>query len=262
MNRFFGKSVLAVVAAAFVALSVVAGESDNFARKPSPDAVLTQFKQGNKRFVTGKFRNPNRDAARRHLASRESQGKYALATVLTCSDSRVPAELIFDSGIMDIFVIRVAGNVCNTDEVGSIEYGLCHVNTPLLIILGHSQCGAVTAVFQDAKGHGHKLETNIPPLVASIVPAVKGTLAKNPKMSVKEALNACIEANVWQAIDNLFKKSAATRKVVRSGKVKVVGAIYDIDSGKVKWLSSDKVTALLKKEDKNAASEKHVYAAR
>ena len=79
-------------------------------------------------------------------AGKESQGDHAYATVITCSDSRVPVERVFDAGVMDIFVIRVAGNVCDVDEVGSIEYGLAHVHTPVLVVLGHTQCGAVTAV--------------------------------------------------------------------------------------------------------------------
>lgn len=99
--------------------------------------------------------------------------------MITCSDSRVPVELVFDAGVMDIFVVRVAGNVCDTDEVGSIEYGLAHVNTPVLVVLGHTQCGAVTAVTHAVQGKGHALELNIPPLVDNIEPAVKRAMVTN-----------------------------------------------------------------------------------
>jgi len=112
-----------------------ASASENAVKKPSPDKVIKMMTQGNQRFYTGKSSYPNKDAARLALAGTKNQGDYAYATVITCSDSRVPVELIFDAGIMDIFVIRVAGNVCDTDEVGSIEYGLAHVNTPLLVVL-------------------------------------------------------------------------------------------------------------------------------
>jgi len=97
-------------------------------------------------------------------------------------------ELIFDAGVMDIFAIRVAGNVCDTDEVGSIEYGLAHVNIPILVVLGHTQCGAVTAVTHKVHGEGHKLERNIPPLVDNIIPAVKMTVEKHKELHVDEIL--------------------------------------------------------------------------
>jgi len=107
--------------------------------KPSPDKVIKLLQQGNERFVSGKSKFPNMDKDRLIQAGRENQADYAYATIIACSDSRVPVEAIFDAGIMDIFVIRVAGNVCDTDEVGSIEYGLAHVNTPLMVVLGHTQ---------------------------------------------------------------------------------------------------------------------------
>jgi len=88
--------------------------------------------------VEGKSNYPHTDAARLIQAGKENQGDHAYATVITCSDSRVPVEHIFDAGIMDIFVIRVAGNVCDVDEIGSIEYGLAHVHTPVLVVLGHT----------------------------------------------------------------------------------------------------------------------------
>ena len=125
---------------------LLAEASEQSANKPSPNEILQMLKKGNERFYTGKATYPNTNAARLAQAGTENQGDHAYATVITCSDSRVPVELIFDAGVMDIFVIRVAGNVCDTDEVGSIEYGLAHVHTPILVVLGHTQCGAVTAV--------------------------------------------------------------------------------------------------------------------
>lgn len=215
--------------------------------KPTPNAALAMLRQGNERFAAGKAHHPHSDAERIKKAASESQTKHAVATVLGCSDSRVPAELIFDAGIMDLFVIRVAGNVCNTDEIGSIEYGLLHVKTPVLVPLGHSQCGAVTAVTEQVQGKGHKLERNIPPLVAPIVPAVKEIIAANPKASGEDLLNKCIEQNLWRQIENLFMKSPAVRRVVDEGKIKVAPAMYDLHSGKVRWLSEGKVRDILAK---------------
>ena len=218
-------------------------------KKPSPDEILKMLSQGNERHVGGGYQRPHATPERIKLAAKESQSKHALATILSCSDSRVPVELVFDSGIMDLFVIRVAGNVANTDEIGTIEYGLAHVLTPLLVIMGHSQCGAVTAVTEHALGKGHALERNIPPLVAPIGPAVKRAIGRQPALKDVELVNAAIEENVWQAAEDLFIKSAATRNLVKSGKVKVVGAIYDMHDGKVSWLDEKKVQAILTKAE-------------
>lgn len=246
-NRVGIRPILVIVTWVFVLgslpLLVLASEG---AAKPSPDEVLEMLKQGNERYASGKAELPHRSRERMAQAGKENQGDYAYATVITCSDSRVPAELIFDAGIMDLFVVRVAGNVCNTDEIGSIEYGLAHVNTPVLVVLGHSQCGAVTAVTHALHGKGHKLERNIPPLVHSITPAVQRASKEHPRLEGDEIIPLAIEENVWEAISNLFTQSPATRELVESGKVKVVGAIYDVGTGKVSWLPQERVQELLK----------------
>ena len=102
----------------------VSGGGEGAAGKPDPETALQMLKDGNKRFHTGNAEHPHSDGARLALADTVDQGKYAYATVLSCSDSRVPVEMIFDAGIMDLFVVRVAGNVCDTDEIGTIEYGI------------------------------------------------------------------------------------------------------------------------------------------
>lgn len=153
---------------------------------------------GNTNFVKGELTHPHLSPARMIEAGQVNQGDHAYATVITCSDSRVPVESIFDAGIMDVFVIRVAGNVCDTDEIGSIEYGLAHVNTPVLVVLGHTQCGAVTAVTNAVEGHGHALERNIPPLVDNIIPAVKKAKKDHADKLGLDVVPYAIEENVWQ----------------------------------------------------------------
>ncbi|HIJ89440.1 MAG: carbonic anhydrase [Desulfobulbaceae bacterium] len=221
------------------------------AHKPSPDEALTMLKEGNARFVAGTPSHPHSDSARLIQAGTESQADHAIATILGCSDSRVPLERLFDAGIMDLFVIRIAGNVVDVDEAGSIEYGLAHVNTPVLVVLGHTQCGAVTAVTDAVQGHGHALERNIPPLVDNIAPAVKRAIAQHPEAKGKDVVPFGIEENVWQGIEDLFLSSPATRELVKSGKVKVVGAIYDVGTGTVKWLPEANTAVLLKKAEAN-----------
>ncbi|MEW6428794.1 MAG: carbonic anhydrase [Thermodesulfobacteriota bacterium] len=243
MKRMLRSLALGCCLLATTAMNVSASETA--AQKPAPDAILQMMKDGNARFVANQAMNPNSDTARCNLAGKSNQGDYAYATVISCSDSRVPVERIFDAGIMDLFIIRIAGNVVDTDEAGSIEYGLAHVNTPVLVVLGHTQCGAVTAVTDAVQGHGHALERNIPPLVDNIEPAVKRAIAAHPELTGKDVVPFGIEENVWQGIEDLFMKSPATRDLVKSGKVKVAGAIYDVGTGKVDWLAEDKVAKIL-----------------
>jgi carbonic anhydrase len=229
-------------------------------QKPTPDEIMQLLKAGNDRFTSGTAAHPHADAERIALAGKESQGDHALTTVITCSDSRVPVERIFDAGIMDMFVIRIAGNVFDVDEAGSAEYGLVHVHTPLLVVLGHTQCGAVTAVTHAVQGHGHKLERNIPPLVDNIIPAVKRAIETHPDVPGDDIIPYAIEENVWQAIEDLFMKSPAVRNLVKKGKAAVVGAIYDVGTGKVEWLEAEKVTEIMKKVEANPEREMKAFA--
>jgi len=249
MKRIFSLVVIGCCILALTVLPAVA--SGKKAAKPSPDECMHMLKDGNKRFVEGKAKHPHADASRLTQAGSENQGDHAYATVITCSDSRVPVEIVFDAGVMDIFVIRVAGNVCDVDERGSIEYGLAHVNTPVLVVLGHTQCGAVTAVTHAVQGTGHPLERNIPPLVDNIEPAVRRAMAQHPDILGDKIIPHAIVENVWQGIEELFMESPATRDIVKSGKAKVVGAIYDVGTGKVNWLPESKVQEILMKVEAN-----------
>ncbi len=248
MKVFKVSTVIYVIIAVTIALALVATQSG----KPSPERALRMLQDGNKRFAAGKLLHPHTGVERMQLADTTDQADHAYATVLTCSDSRVPAEYIFDAGVMDLFVVRVAGNVVNTDEAGAIEYGLAHVRTPVLVVLGHTQCGAVTAVANAMQGKGGKVERNIPPLIASIEPAVEEALHKHPDLAGKDALIPyAVEDNIWLAIRNLFKLSPATREMVADGDVKVVGAIYDVGTGKIHWLPEDKVKKILAEVNKD-----------
>ena len=251
MKKTFLKSI--VTAGCLLALTCgPALASGSKAHKPSPDEAIAMLKAGNERFVTGKATQPHTDLARLALAGTEDQGDHAYATVITCSDSRVPVEILFDAGVMDIFVIRVAGNVLDVDEAGSVEYGLAHVNTPVFVVLGHTQCGAVTAVTNAVQGHGHPLERNIPPLVDNIIPAVKKAIADNPKAHGADVIPFAIEENVYQGIEDLFMESPVSRDLVNAGKAKIVGAIYDVSNGTINWLPEAKTTEILKKVEGNS----------
>ncbi len=193
------------------------------------DEVLKILKDGNGRYAEGKATRPHQDAAR--LALTAGQGQHPLATVLSCSDSRVPVELIFDQGIGDLFVVRVGGNVAATDEIGSMEYAVDHLGTTVVVVLGHSQCGAVTAVVE-----GEKLPGSIGALVAPIKPAADQAKADNPGASKEALVSAAVKANVFQAMEDVLLKSPVIKSYVKAGKIKLVGAIYELDTGKVAWL--------------------------
>jgi carbonic anhydrase len=244
MKKIFIVSVVFIFSA-MLSISPVFASSSGHTQKPSPDEAIAMLKAGNQRFVSGQSAYPHSDAKRLAQAATENQGNHAYATIISCSDSRVPVELIFDAGIMDLFVVRVPGSVCDTDEVGSIEYGLAHVNTPVLVVLGHTQCGAVTAVTHALHGEGHALERNIPPLVDNIEPAVKRAMQENPKLHGDEIIPRAIEENVWQSIEDLFRESPTTREMVNSGKAKVVGAMYVLETGVVEFLPEEKVQKIL-----------------
>lgn len=216
----------------FLALGAMApARAAEEAAGASPDAILASLKESNDRFVEGKAIHPNAGLVRREETA--GKGQQPLVTILSCSDSRVPLELIFDQGIGDIFVIRNAGNVAGSEAIGSIEYGVEHVGTPLLVVMGHTKCGAVTAATTHAEVGG-----NIPAVIAHILPAVHAICSAHPEQDPKALIPAVIEANVWQSIAELYLKSAITRERVHEGKLKVVGAIYDIQSGRVRWLGT------------------------
>ncbi len=228
--------------------------------KPSPDECIALLKAGNARFVAGAPEHPNTTAARLNQAGTEDQGDHAYATVIACSDSRVPVERIFDAGIMDIFVIRVAGNVLDVDETGSVEYGIAHVNTPVFVILGHTQCGAVTAVTHAIHGTGHELERNIPPLVDNIKPAVHRAIAAHGQVHGDAIIPHAIEENVYQGAEDLFLRSPTARAMVHSGTLKVVGAIYDVGTGEINWLPESKIAQVLAGVESNPAKATNAMA--
>lgn len=194
----------------------------------NPDEALKLLQEGNKRFIEGKPAHINAGLNR---VKETSKGQHPFVTINSCSDSRVPVELLFDRGFGDIFVIRNAGNVSDTDEVGTIEYGTEHLGTRLVVILGHTSCGAVTAVAK-----GDSVEGNIPKLVDNIVPAVNKVKSKNAGHTHDKWLNEAITQNVWQSYEDLLNKSEIVKHLIKDGKVKVVGAMYNVENGEVKFL--------------------------
>ena len=212
------------------------------AHEESPDSpseqALAQLKAGNQRFRGGTPTHPRQDAVR--LAEMNEKGQNPFVTILCCSDSRVPPELVFDQGLGDLFIVRVAGNVADTDEIGTMEYGVGHLHTPLLVVLGHEKCGAVTAVATSAE-----LEGSIPELVDNIEPAVAEAQRLPPGLTGEALVPFAVRANVMQAIKDLLTRSPLARELVAERDLMIVGAIYDLGSGKVNWLGSHPEEATL-----------------
>jgi carbonic anhydrase len=202
------------------------------ANKPIPssaDEALERLVRGNERLVNDE--EVRGTVAREKLAElAESQNPFA--TILGCSDSRVPPELIFDAGLGDLFVIRVAGNIFSNAVAGSLQYAGSHLHTPLFVVLGHEGCGAVTAAL-NARDHGERQLSRIDLLVRSILP---GLPQFDGNLSPKERLAQAVEGNVRWTVRQIIE-SPEGRARIAEDHMKVVGAIYDLESGRVKFLN-------------------------
>ncbi|PMB04543.1 carbonic anhydrase [Fischerella thermalis CCMEE 5198] len=185
----------------------------------SPDAALQRLMEGNQRFVQHQPQYPDQSQAR---LQEVAQAQHPFATILSCADSRVPAEIIFDQGIGDIFDVRIAGNIATPEAIGSIEYAVALLNTPLLMVLGHERCGAVTAAVQNEP---------LPGDISTFVKAIKPVVAKVKYQPGNTVDNAVI-ANVHYQIQ-LLKRSPLLSERLQSGKLKIVGGRYDLDTGSV-----------------------------
>ena len=208
MRAFFVLSLL------FLFQNIYASES---ASSMTPESAIERLKAGNQRYVQNQSFYSNTGSNRRAVTAKDGQKPYAV--ILTCADSRVPPEYIFDAGIGDVFIVRVAGNVADTDEIGTVEYGIEHLGASVVVVLGHSKCGAVTAVVK-----GDKVSENIAKLVDNIVPAVEKAKASLGKDDVNALIDASITENIWQSIGDM--PVASNKKVVEirivASKIKVV----------------------------------------
>lgn len=216
MKYFIHHSLRAVSAVCIIAvLSSAALAQPNV----GPDEALTRLKEGNERFVKGNYKTVDHSADR--IEWSETQEPYVI--ILACSDSRVPPEIIFDESIGRLFIIRLAGNIVDPAALGSIEYAAEHLHTKLLVILGHESCGAVKAALANAN-----LSPNINSILNKIKPALK------PKATLEEA----IDANVLLQMKRSLAESSVLKKMVDHNDLKVVGGVYDFQTGKIDWLDT------------------------
>lgn len=193
------------------------------------DEAMQLLKAGNVRHIAKKAIPAQLAVPRPEELAKPKQ--QPVATILACSDSHTSLETIFDQDAGDVFVVRVAGNVAGPGELGSIEYGVERLGTPVVLVLGHTSCGVVSAAVQNAMVRG-----NLSGIINQIRPAVANARAWSPNASGEELLNKSIKANVWLSMETILRKSQDVREHVQGGRILLVGGIYDHASGQVTWL--------------------------
>lgn len=198
----------------------------------TPDEVFAQLKAGNQRFVEGKLTPRDYKAQ----AAATASGQYPKAAVLSCLDSRVPPEIIFDQGIGDLFVGRVAGNFENVDLIGSLEFATAVAGTPLIVVLGHTQCGAIKGAIAGVElgNLTAMLENNFD----EVLERVREIQAMGSDPASEEVVQEAIEENVRQTIGDILADSDVISGLVESGEVAIVGGVYDLATGRVHWMES------------------------
>lgn len=234
-RRFLGSSLGAcaltpLISHSFFQLSGVLSHTLTKSERDSlsPSDVIEELKRGNERFRSEKM------VPRDYLAAQETsaKGQYPAAVILGCLDSRVPAEIVFDVGIGDTFIARVAGNVVNDDILGSMEYGCAVSGSKVILVLGHTACGAIKGCIDDV------VLGNLTGLLARIKPALASTKYEGEKSSKNYAyVNAIAERNVTLTVAEIHRRSPVLEDLSKKGTIAIVGAMYDLATGVVRFLS-------------------------
>jgi carbonic anhydrase len=202
-------------------------------RSEDARAVLQRLVEGNRRFVSGVG---VRDLAREHARRRRLVAdQHPCAIVLGCSDSRVPAEMVFDQGLGDLFVIRVAGNIVAPSQVGSIEFAAERFGVRLVVVLGHSHCGAVQAALEEAENPSEGGSPNLGFIVHSILPSVAPLAGSGAGPDRDAQTQAAVRANIRASADHLRQGSAVLEQLIRDSGLLVVGAEYALETGVVEF---------------------------
>ena len=192
------------------------------------DEALARLKSGNARFLGGKAHFPRRQ---KQVLAELAKGQQPYATILGCSDSRVPPELVFDAGFGELFIIRVAGNVLGPSIAGTLQYAGLHLRTPLFVVMGHEGCGAVQAALA-SKFQGAQQASRIEVLLENILPALDGLDATLPPEAL---LRAAVEANVRWTLRAILESPEGKARAAE-GEIKIVGAVYELATGRVRFL--------------------------
>lgn len=196
--------------------------------------ALERLLQGNQRFVSGESFQVARVGNSRREELVDDQNPFAI--VLGCSDSRVPLELIFDQGLGDLFVIRVAGNIVMPSQIGSVEFAADKFGTKLVVVLGHSQCGAVLATLEELEQSTESQSASLRAIVNAIRPSIEHLVDSGQEQSRSELVQAAVQANIHASVEKLVHGSTIIENLIENEKLLVVGAEYSLETGKVKVL--------------------------
>jgi carbonic anhydrase len=196
--------------------------------------ALDRLREGNARFAAnmGSSGGLVSDSQRVALAS----GQQPFAIILGCSDSRVPAEIVFDQGLGDLFVIRVAGNIVAPSQVGSVEFAAARYETRLVVVLGHSQCGAIIATLEELQRPTENQSRNLAAIVDRVRPSVEGLLATDLKHDLPALITQGVRANIRASVDHLRHGSQVLEQLIQNEGLRVVGAEYSLETGRVEFL--------------------------
>ncbi|HBF09830.1 MAG: carbonic anhydrase [Pseudomonadota bacterium] len=205
--------------------------------QPTSKEAFQRLVEGNERFIEGDSNFSRQDTLdrREQLAS----GQAPFAVILGCSDSRVPAELVFDQGLGDLFVIRIAGNVIAPSQIGSIEFAVERFGTPLVIVLGHTSCGAISATVEALMNPTVQTQClNIGSIVKRIAPSVQELLNSGANLNKDQLISSACKANIRSSVNQLQHSSEFIEEMVEAGKLAIVGAEYDLETGRVNFLNT------------------------
>ena len=216
---------------ALLAFGVLVAHAASQHPKRTPATILHELQLGNRRFAANHPLRPRSTPHRRQEVV--EYGQHPKAIVLSCSDSRVPPELLFDQGLGDLFTIRVAGNVSNADEIASAEYAAEHLHASVIVVLGHTKCGAVTAAVNGDALPG----PNLPKLLEHIHDSVVQTRANHPGLHGTPLIETAIEDNVRTSMAAMRHNSPVLQHLLAEKHLTIVGAVYDLKTGRVHWLS-------------------------
>ena len=204
--------------------------------------ALRSLRDGNRRFVADRSHTSASVDHQRRLATVERQEPFAI--ILGCSDSRVPAELVFDQGFGDLFVIRVAGNIVAPSLVGSVEFAAARFGTRLVVVMGHTNCGAIVATLEELTGRATTQSRNLQSIVHRVRPAVQNLLAGQPHLSNDEIVDQAVKANVRASADHLRHGSELLEGLIQNDGLLVVGAEYSLETGVVEFFDGVPAGAL------------------
>ena len=198
--------------------------------------ALSRLREGNRRFANDETTASELSNSARRAALTAGQAPFAI--ILGCSDSRVPAELVFDQSVGDLFVIRVAGNVVAPSQVGSVEFAASRYGTRLVVVMGHSQCGAILATIEELQGRASTQSENLRDIVDRVRPSVETVLSIMRKATDEELVHEAVRANVRASVDHLRHGSELLEKLIDETGLLVVGAEYSLETGVVEFFEN------------------------